>query len=73
MTTISASANLDHIFMLRALLNSCGIAAQVPDEFSAQTQPYLFANATPVRLQVEDEDAETARAILRQNGHDPVA
>lgn len=73
MTTISASSNLDHIFMLRALLDSCGIKAYVPDELSAQTQPYVFANATTVRLQVEDEDAATARAILQQNGHDPVA
>ncbi len=71
--TISTSDNLDHVLMLRSLLEGCGIKAYVPDELSAQTQPYVFANATTIRLQVEDEDAAAALAVLAQNGHAVVA
>ncbi len=73
MKTISTSANLDHVLMLRSLLEGCGIKAYVPDELSAQTQPYVFANATTIRLQVEDEDADAALAVLQENGHAVVA
>lgn len=73
MKTISTSDNLDHVLMLRSLLEGCGIKAYVPDEISAQTQPYVFANATTIRLQVEDEDADAALGVLAQNGHAVVA
>lgn len=59
--------------MLRSVLEGCGIKAYVPDELSAQTQPYMFANATTIRLQVEDEDADAALGVLQENGHAVVA
>lgn len=71
MTTIAVSPSLEHAFVLRSLLEDCGIKAHVPDELNAQNQPFLYTGASTVRLQVEDEDATNARAILTQNGHTP--
>lgn len=72
MTDIAHCPGLDQALLLRSLLASCGIRAYVPDELTAQTAPqYLFASSSQIRVQVEDEDAATARAILAENGPHP--
>jgi hypothetical protein len=69
MTTVAHCVSIDHALLLRSLLDACGVPAFVPDEINAQNQPFLFATATNIRVQVDDENAETARAILTKNGH----
>jgi len=72
MTTVAHCTSIDHAFVLRSLLEDCGITAFVPNEFSTQNQPFDFASATNIRVQVADEDSAAARAILTENGHTPV-
>lgn len=68
MTTIARCLNIDHALFLRSLLEGCGVAAFVPDELTAQTDPVLFMGTlNSIRVQVNDADAVTARAILAQN------
>lgn len=64
MITIARCTSVDEALLLKSMLTGNGITAFVPDELTAQTAPpYLFAGAG-VRVQVADEDAETARALL---------
>ncbi len=72
MTTVAHCTSIDHALVLRSLLEDCGIAAFVPNELSTQNQPLDFASATNIRVQVAEQDSETARAILTKNGHTPV-
>lgn len=66
MTTVAHCASVDEALLLKSLLAGSDIAAFVPDELTAQNAPpYLFAGAG-VRVQVEDEDAEDAFALLAQ-------
>jgi len=69
MTTVANCASIDHALLLRSLLEGCGVPAFVPDELNAQNQPFLFSSASNIRVQVADENAVTARAILTENGH----
>jgi len=70
MTTVAHCTVIDHALLVKSLLEGCGIKAYVPDELTAQTAPpYLFASSSQIRVQVADADAETARAILTENGH----
>jgi hypothetical protein len=73
MTTVAHCTSIDHAFLLRSLLEDCGIAAFVPDELNVQLQPFLFSPLNNIRLQVADENIEAARAILTENGHTPVS
>jgi hypothetical protein len=68
MTTIARCLNIDQALFVRSLLEGCGIAAFVPDELAAQTDPVIFLGSmNSIRVQVEDDVAETAREILKQN------
>jgi hypothetical protein len=68
MTTIVRCLNIDQALFVRSLLEGCGIAAFVPDELAAQTDPVIFLGSmNSIRVQVEDDVAETAREILKQN------
>jgi hypothetical protein len=70
MTTIAQCASIDEALLLKSMLEGNGIAAFVPDELTAQTAPpYLFAGSG-VRVQVEDEQAETALSLIATAGHD---
>jgi thiamine monophosphate synthase len=60
MKTIASCASVDEALMLRSLLEGSGIRAYVPDELTVTFR----GQAAGVRLQVEDEDAETAQKIL---------
>ena len=67
MTTIARCLTIDQAMMLKSVLDGCGIAAFVPDELTAQTDPVIFMGSlNSIRVQVQDADAETARAVLRQ-------
>jgi thiamine monophosphate synthase len=60
MKTVATCASVDEALMLRSLLEGSGIKAFVPDELTVTYR----GQAAGVRLQVEDEDAETARTII---------
>ena len=70
MITVAQCSSIDEALMLKSVLEGNGITAYVPDELTAQTAPpYMFAGSG-VRVQVEDEAAETALALLASAGHD---
>jgi hypothetical protein len=66
MTTVAECSSTDEAMLLRSLLADCGIAAFVPDEL---TVTYRGLVGPGVRVQVADEDAETARSIIE--GREP--
>lgn len=68
MITVARCLNIDQALFIRSLLDGCGIAAFVPDELAAQTDPVLFLGSmNSIRVQVADADAAVAREILAQN------
>ena len=80
MTTIARCLTIDQALLLRSVLEGAGLRAFVPDELTAQTDPVIFMGSmNSIRVQVNDEDAVTARTVLAQNdlpfeGHpDPAA
>jgi hypothetical protein len=67
MVTVATCNTVDEALLLRSVLEGSGIAATVPDELTGQTAPpYLFANQSHVRLQVNEADAVRAREVLDQ-------
>jgi hypothetical protein len=60
MKTVATCASVDEALMLRSLLEGSGIKAFVPDELTVTYR----GQASGVRLQVEDEDAETAQNMI---------
>lgn len=65
MTTIAQSDNVQEALFFKSLLESNGITAYLPDEFTAQNLPPILLSGG-VKVQVEDEDAEAARTILAE-------
>lgn len=73
MVTVAQCSSVDEALLLQSLLQGSGIPSFVPDELTAQTAPpYMFAGGG-VRLQVAEENAETALALLAAAGHDGLA
>jgi hypothetical protein len=62
--TVADCSSLDEAMLLRSLLEDSGIRATVPEEL---TVTYL-GQTGGFRLQVNDEDAETAAGIIAQAG-----
>jgi hypothetical protein len=68
MTTVARCLTIDQALFFKSLLDGCGVAAFVPDELTAQTDPVIFLGSmNSIRVQVDDADADSARAILKQN------
>jgi hypothetical protein len=63
MTTIATCSTIAEAELLKSVLDSAGIAAFLPEATTAYTAPQLVF-ASGLRLQVEDEDAATARKVL---------
>jgi hypothetical protein len=60
MTTVAECSSADEALVLQSLLAGCGVASYLPDDLKV-----TYRGMGPgVRLQVDDEDAETARAVL---------
>jgi len=71
MITVAQCSSVDEALMLKSVLAGSGITAFVPDELTAQTAPpYLFASGTGVRVQVAEEDAEAALALIAAIGQE---
>lgn len=64
MTTVAECSTIEEAMVLRSLLADCGVAASVPDELSV---PYRGMTSPGFRVQVDDDDAETARSILKES------
>ncbi len=60
MTTVAECASVDEAGVVRSLLADCGVAAFIPDERTVAYPPVVGS----IRVQVADEDAESARKIL---------
>jgi Putative prokaryotic signal transducing protein len=64
MTTIATPLSIDQAEIIRSVLEAHGIKAFIPDELTANNAPtYLFASGG-IRVQVDDDDAGTARALI---------
>jgi hypothetical protein len=64
MTTVANCTLLAEAQVIRATLESMGLAVHIPDEFTVETAPHWALAIGGVRVQVADEDAASAREIL---------
>jgi hypothetical protein len=62
MTTVATCSNPAEAMLLKSLLEANDITAYVPDELTAQSAPHFSGSG--IRIQVDDQHAETARRIL---------
>ena len=69
MTTITNCFDLNEALRLKMVLESVGIPSFIPDETTAGVAPFHFLTNSGVRLQVEDEHAEEARNVIKQERH----
>jgi hypothetical protein len=60
MTTVAECGTIEQAAVLRSLLADCGVAAYLPDELAVTYR----GTVSSLRVQVADEDAESARRIL---------
>jgi len=65
MTTVAECSSTDEAMVIRSLLADSGVNAFVPDEL---TVTYRGMTQPSIRVQVADEDAETARSIIAGTG-----
>jgi hypothetical protein len=64
MTTVATCSNPAEAMLLKSLLEANEIAAYVPDELTAQSAPHFSGSG--IRVQVEDQHADTAKRILEE-------
>jgi putative signal transducing protein len=64
MVTVAECASVDEALFLKSMLEGNGITSYVPDEMMAQNAPHFLFAGTGVRVQVAEEDAENALAII---------
>jgi len=58
--TVAECSSIEQAELLRSLLAGCGVAAYLPDELAVTYRGVLES----IRVQVAEEDAETARTLL---------
>lgn len=67
MITVAECSSVDEAQLVKAMLAASGIDATLPDEFTAQNlTPLIFAGG--IKVQVAEEDAETALALIAEGG-----
>jgi hypothetical protein len=66
MITIANCLDLSEVQHLRIALESAGIPIYVPDELTATVAPFQFFSNTGIRIQVAEEYAEQAHAVVAQ-------
>ena len=65
MITVARYGDVNEALQLKMALEAQGIKAFVPDELTATNAPYRFlTDPSGVRVQVAEEDAETARQVI---------
>ncbi len=63
MIVVKRCASLEDAYMVKNLLEASGVGADILDEATASTAPYLLVSSG-IRVTVADEDALAAREIL---------
>jgi hypothetical protein len=66
MTTIANLNSLNEAFMLRSFLAASEIPAFIPDEYTAQAEGGILYAMGGIRVQVADELAEKAQAVVSE-------
>jgi Putative prokaryotic signal transducing protein len=65
MVTVARYGDVNEALQLKMALEARGIEAFVPDELTATNAPYRFlTDPSGVRVQVAEEDVETARQVI---------
>ena len=64
MVTVAEYPSVDQALLIKSMLEGNGITAFVPDEMMAQNAPHVLYAGTGVRVQVAEEDAESALALI---------
>jgi hypothetical protein len=72
MTVVKRCATLEDAYMIKNLLEAGGVGADILDEATASTAPYLLVSSG-IRVTVADEDAIAAREILGLPAEEPDA
>ena len=62
MTTVATCSNPAEAMLLKSLLEANDITTYVPDELTAQSAVHFSGSG--IRIQVDDENADTAKRIL---------
>ena len=65
MKTLRTYGNLNEAFLAQAWLDSCGIAALIPDENTASGALPHVSIYSGIRLQVAEEDFDRAVVLMR--------
>ncbi|MEM6884322.1 MAG: DUF2007 domain-containing protein [Verrucomicrobiota bacterium] len=65
MVTVKKCFDIQEALRHKMSLDAAGIPSFIPDEHSATTIPYSFFDNHGVRLQVAEENFETAREVLK--------
>ena len=63
MTTITTCSTIAEAQLLKSLLEDAGIKVFLPEEMTGNSAPQ-FVFGSGVRLQVAEEDADDARALI---------
>lgn len=67
MITVARYGDVNEALQLKMVLEANGIPVFIPDEFAATNAPYRFlTDPSGVRVQVAEEDAETARKVISE-------
>lgn len=67
MITVAECSSVDEAQLLKSMLEANGIAATLPDEFTSQNLTPITLGAG-VKVQVAEDDAETALALIAESG-----
>lgn len=68
MITVANCLDVSEALSLRIMLDAHGIESFVPDENMATATPHLlFGSKAGVRVQVEEENAERAKAVIEES------
>lgn len=67
MITVAECSSVDEAQLVKSLLEAHGITATLPDEYTAQTFAPLILGPG-IKVQVAEEDAETALALIAESG-----
>ncbi|MDP3178795.1 MAG: DUF2007 domain-containing protein [Spirochaetaceae bacterium] len=66
MAEIYATSSQDEALVLKSLIESAGIEAELSGEHTMNTIPIYFTEGGCLRIIVRDEDAEDALAVVAQ-------
>jgi len=66
MITVATCNDPMHAQLLKSVLEDSDIQVLIPNEHSAQTMPHLILAMGGIRLQVRQEDEETAKQLIAE-------